>query len=343
MGRKTQRNVITSTEKTAQINPFNLQLKEEFLDYLRSVQRSPKTIAGYDNDLLIVLTYILDHCNNKKFTELTKRDIIAMQNWFINDNNNSPARVRRIKSAVSSMSNFIENVLDEEPEFEGYKPIVRKVANPVLQPVREKTVLSEEEVESLLQMLHEEGEHKKACFLALAVYSGRRKSELPRFKVSDFEEKNLICDGALYKTTDTIKTKGFGLGKYIYCYTLAKGFKPYFDAWMQQREELGIESEWLFPDEKDPTQQIPESTMNSWAGVFSRRLGKDVYLHSLRHFFTTYLVRSGLPDSVIVSIVGWSDPSMIKVYTDIDADEQIGLYFKDGEINVENKKSLSDL
>ena len=43
-------NDITSPELLRQVNPDNMRLKQDFLDYLRSVQRSPKTIAGYDND-----------------------------------------------------------------------------------------------------------------------------------------------------------------------------------------------------------------------------------------------------------------------------------------------------
>ena len=209
-----------------------MRLKDDFLMYLQSVQRSKKTIAGYDNDLLIVFTYILEHLNNKDFAKLTKRDISSMQNWLINENGNSPARVRRIKSAVSSLSNYIMSVLDDEEEFKDFKSIVRKIENPAMQQVRKKTVWEEEDLDDILNELVESKQFKKACCLALAMCNGRRKAELCRFKVSDFKDENLICSGALYKTSEPIQTKGFGLGKYIYCYTLAKKFKPYFDLYM---------------------------------------------------------------------------------------------------------------
>ena len=179
--------------------------------------------------------------------------------------------------------------------------------------------------------------------LALAMYSGRRKSELVRFKVDDFKESNLVCDGALYKTSETMKTKGFGLGKYIYCYTLAKSFKPYLDRWLKYRQENNIESQWLFPMREDPEKQMKPETLNSWAMTFSNMLGEDFYWHAMRHAFTTNLVRAGIPDSVIKEIVGWSDVGMVSVYTDIDAEEQIGMYFKGGDIHVPDKKDISDL
>lgn len=344
MPRKTQQNSITSAEKTAMINKDNLRLKDDFLSYLRSVQRSERTISGYDNDLLIVLTYIMENLGNKDFAKLTKRDIASIQNWLINCNGNSPARVRRIKAAMSSMSNYIELILDDEPEFAGYRSIVRKIENPAMQAVRKKTVWDDEDLDNLLDLLSASCKHKKACMVALAMCSGRRKTELCRFRVDDFKDENLVCGGALYKTSEPMRTKGFGMGKYIYCYTLAKKFKPYLDSWMKQREELGIDSEWLFPDKDDPTLQMQDTTMNSWALTFSRLTGENFYWHSLRHYFTTNLSKAGLPDGVIQEIVGWTSSDMVRVYKDIDAEDQIAMYFnEDGEIRTDIQKSVSDL
>ena len=332
MGRRTTMNDLTDAVSISQISPDNARLRDEFLDYLRSVQRSEGTIRGYQNDLNIFFVYCKDHLGNKKFVDVTKRDLIAFQNWLIGSNGNSPARVRRIKSALSSLSNYITNILDDDPEFMDFRSVVRKIESPVNQPVREKTVLTSDQVETMLEELTRQGREMEACIVALAAYSGRRKAELVRFRVTDFEEKNLVCDGALYKTTDTIRTKGFGKGKYIYCYTLAKKFKPYFDRWMEKRSQLGIESEWLFPSRSDPAEQLRTSTIDRLMDRCGDILGVPVYAHAFRHAFVTELVRSGLPDGVIQEIVGWSSADMVKVYTDIDADEQIGMWFSGGEI-----------
>ena len=299
MPRKTKQNDITSPELLNQINPHNKELLNDFLDYLRSVQRSETTIAGYENDLQIAFVWCLQHNDNKFFVDWTKRNIIAYQNWLLNENGNSPARIRRLKAALSSLSNYIEAVLDDE--FPGFRNIINKVESPVNRPVREKTVWEDEELEDLLAKLTERKEYEKACMLALAIYSGRRKAELCRFKVSDFDDANLVCDGALYKSSP-IKTKGRGGGKFINCYTLAKKFRPYLDAWMNERQRLNIQSEWLFPAIDDPGKQITIATLNSWANSFSRLTGRDFYFHSLRHAFTTSLVRAGIPDNVITQI-----------------------------------------
>lgn len=343
MARKTRMNNLTSPELLAQVNPDNMRLKNDFLDYLRSVQRSSGTIAGYSNDLDIFFVWVLQNAKNKPFVNITKRDIVAYQGWLINSNENSSSRVRRLKAAISSLSNYCENILsDDEPEFQSFRSIVKKIENPALQPVREKTVWEDAELEDLLNQLIERKAFDKACYLALAMYSGRRKSELCRFKVSDFDNSRLVCGGALYKSAP-IRTKGRSGGKYIPCYTLAKRFMPYFQMWMDERERNGIKSEWLFPSRENPNEQISVSTLNSWAETFTKMSGKDFYAHSLRHYFTTSLVRSGIPDNVITQIVGWESADMCKIYTDIEADEQIGMYFSNGDISVPDKKGFADM
>ena len=344
MPRKTKQNDITSPELLSQVNIDNMKLKEDFLSYLQSVQRSPKTIAGYNNDLDIFWVWNLQHNGNKFFPNISKRDFASYQRWLINENGNSPARVRRLKSAISSMSNFCENILDDEEDFKDFRSTVRKIENPAMQQVRKKTVWEDKTLDNLLNELTSTNQYKKACVLALAMCSGRRKSELCRFKVDDFRDENLVCGGALYKTTEPIQTKGFGLGKYIHCYTLAKKFKPYFDAWMDERKSEGIESEWLFPSPHNPKEQMSDTTLNSWANMFSRMTGFDFYWHSLRHYFTTHLAKLGLPDNVIQDIVGWDSADMVRVYKDISAEEQISQYFdENGDIKADARKSLTDL
>lgn len=339
MPRKTKRTKITSEEKLAQINKNNLQLKEDFLLYLKSVQRSPGTITGYNSDLNIVFTYILDNLGNKDFQNISKRDLIRLQNWLVSEELSS-ARIRRIKSAISSLSNYCENILsDDDPEFEGYRSIIRKIESPPLRPVREKTVWSDQELQDLLDRLTMNKEYKKACYVALAMYGGRRKAELARFKMSDFGDDKLVCGGALYKS-DPILTKG---NKYLNCYTLAKKFKPYLDAWVSEREELGIESPWLFPSPSNPEEHISIGAFDNWADQFSRMTGRDFYPHSLRHFYVTSLSRAGLPESVIVRVLGWSDPSMFFIYNDQDDEELFDQYFGEDGIKQVESKTLSDL
>lgn len=326
MARKTKYNNITTPELLENVNKNNKQLKKEFMDYLKSTQHSDGTIRGYSHDLDIFFVWNLQHNDNKDFVDVTKRNIVAYQNWLIYENENSPARVKRLKATLSSFSDFIENICDDEyPEF---RAIVKKVASPVGAPVREKTVFTKEELNNLLSTLVEQGRFDQACFVSLGMNSGRRKAELLRFKVSYFDDSNLICGGALYKTPETVRTKGRGTnGKQLILYTLAKDFKPYFDMWMKRRKELGIESEWLFPREKNTSEHMLSSVVDGWSSKFTNICGKDWYVHSLRHYFTTALLDANIPSGIVQSIVGWTSADMVGLYDDRDAEDQFDKYF----------------
>lgn len=340
-GRDTKQNKIVTPELLEQVNKQNKELVKDFLMYLRSIDRSETTVEAYRQDLNIIMVFLLQYCDNRFFVDMTKRDIIKFQNWLIEDHGNSPARIRRLKAVVSSMSNYVENVLDDE--YPNYRSIVKKIESPVNTPVREKTVMTEEECRMIADTLVERGEIEKACMFSLADNSGRRKSELVRFKTSYFEDENVLY-GSLYRTPEKVKSKGRGKqGKMLNFYVLKKNFDPYLKLWLEEREKRGVDSEWLFPDHDDPSEHVDASLLNSWAKTFSKILGKPFYWHALRHRFTTKLSEAGIPDEIIQNILGWADISLVSVYKDRDELADLGKYFKDGEIIAAQQGNLSSL
>lgn len=344
-GRSTVYNLITSEEKLKEINDENKQLEEDFLDYLVSTDRANSTIIQYRSVLHIFWVWNLDNNKNKSFIELTKREIARFQNNALNTWGWSPRRMRMAKSVMRSLENYILNILDED--YPDYKRIWDKIESPVNDSVREKSVFTSDELQKLLDYLVENKEYAKACFLSLAINSGRRKAELTRFKVSYFVDDNLICEGALYKSPEKMVTKGRGQrGKLLYVYTLAKPFKPYLDLWLEERNRLGVDTDWLFPLYKEGKyidEQTTTSTFDSWARSFSKILNKAWYPHSMRHRFVTALSEQGIPDGVIKDIVGWSDVGLVDVYRDTEAEDSFDKYFGADGIKQVEKKGLEDL
>lgn len=53
MGRKVQYNNIVSPELLSQVNPDNIELGKDFIDYLRSIDRAGSTLEAYEHDLNI--------------------------------------------------------------------------------------------------------------------------------------------------------------------------------------------------------------------------------------------------------------------------------------------------
>jgi integrase len=344
-GRSTVYNSITSEEKMAQVNQDNIDLENDYLDYLRSVDRAKTTIYQYQMNLHVFWCWNLEFNKNKFFVDLTKREISKFQNHALNVWGWSPKRIRTVKATLSSLSNYIENILDDE--YEGYKPIVRKIESPANEAVRDDSILSEEEAQNLLDKLIEMKQYEKACFIALSMYSGKRKSELVIFKVSYFDKENLICAGALYKTPEKIKTKGRGSkGKMIYAYTLAKPFQPYFDMWIEERNRLGIKSEWLFPQYEDGQwidKHIPTTTVDSWNRYFSKLVGKPIWQHSWRHWYTSYMLDQNLPESVVQTLQQWGSVDMVRLYDSRPEENQLDKFFGEDGIKQIERKRLEDL
>lgn len=343
MGRTTVYNNITSPELIEQILPENKLLGADFIEYLQSIDRSPNTIDQYKSDLSIFWVWNLQYNDNKPFVKITKREFARFQNHCLNEWQWSSNRIRRVKSVLSSMSNFIENILDEEEDFAGYRAVIRKIESPVKEEVREKTVFEPEELEQLLNHLVEQKKYMQACVLALAMYSGRRKAELPRFKVSYFSEDNVIF-GSLYKTPEKVKTKGRGSrGKMLDLYVLKKEFDPYLKLWLKYREENGITSEWLFPSSTNPDEPIKPETLDHWVGTYTKFLGKDFYWHALRHLFCTQCLKKNLPSSVVQEIIGWESADMVNLYNDTSTEETLAKYFDENGIKDVKAAGLADI
>lgn len=347
LGRFTVYNKIATPDKLAKINEDNKQLGEDWLEYLQSIDRSPQSLVAYRSDLNIFWVWCAEFNNNKFFTDLTKREIAKFQNHAINTWGWSPNRVRRVKSCLSSLSNYIQNVLDDEEEFENFKPIIRRIENPAKENVREKTVLPDEQVDYLLETLVNRKQYERACAIAIVAYSGMRKSELLEMKTEFFNEEHFVYD-AMWKT-DKIRTKGFGkLGKPLNKFILY-GAKPYIDLWMNERKEKGIDNEYLFVSKtkvKDPENNYVYNRrkyLDHWVDEFTEILGVDFYFHCMRHYTCTKLHRMNLPSHVIQEFFGWSSSEMLKIYNDLTAEDEFGKYFDKDGIKEVKQGSLSDM
>ena len=328
MSRAKELNNITNEQLLSRILPENKRLMDDFLIYLQSVDRSPNTIKQYRNSLEIFFVYNLEENQNKRFVDISKRDFVRFQNHTLNVWKWSPARIRCVKSVLSSLSRYIEDILDDE--YPDFRCIIHKIESPARSAVWEKSVFSEDELQRLLDHLVDQKEFKKAAVLALAMYSGRRKSEIPRFKMSFFRDENVLFD-TFWKTDEKVRTKGRGSkGKRIHLYVMKDKFEPYLRMWLEERKRKGILSEWLFPSSRDQSKPITIETMDYWKAGFTEFLQKDFYWHSMRHFFTTMLARMEVPVNVIKDILQWESADMVTLYTDISADENIGTYFNKG-------------
>ena len=307
------------------VSSENKNLVKDFIRYCKSNDKSAQTIHQYEEWLKVFFCWNYAENGDKFFVKLKKRDFVYYFGWC-RDHEMSSNRIAALKSVLSSLSSEIE--LLYEDEYPMFRNQLRGLEPIHISTVREKTVLSNEQIIDILNTLVEKGEYQTACYLALACSSGSRKAELIQMKPSFFTQEREVFNGYMYCTPE-IRAKGRGKkGKLIKKYVIKESFRPYFDKWMEYREQNGINSEYLFVTKKDGV-IIPAtiSTANSFAAKISKMFNIDYYSHSSRHFFCTLLKRKKLPDDVITQIFSWSSSDMVAIYSDIPEEEILGEFF----------------
>lgn len=339
MGRSTNKVLKADHEILEKINDENKDLMDDYINYLYTTDKSEATITVYKSNLNIIMCWLYDRCGNKPFFEITKRDIMNFQNFMVR-NKLSSSRIRHIRSTMSSISDYIERMLDDV--YPDFRNLIGKIPPPPSNATREKTVLSEGDLEELLSVLVSTKRYQVACFVAMSAYGGARKSETIQYQASWFNDDNLI--NGLWKTPP-IRTKGSGsAGKRLNKFILKSKVEEYLNLWLKQREELGVDIDDLFVTKEDKKWiRAKISTASSFMDTCSALMDINCYAHSLRHYYVTYLAKSNIPLDVIADIVGHESSSTTKIYNDTPKEDGFLKYFSEDGIRAVEQKKLSDL
>jgi integrase len=319
MGRKTFRKIITSKELTDQINPKNTELLKRFLKE-KSTRTSDKTIVVYDSNMNMFLTWNLLNNDNKFFIDIKKIEFADFFSYAVDELKLGSAKLNNMRSTLSSFSNFIEKFYDEEyPNFRNV--ILRTVESTPKEIRRIKTILTDEQIEDLLEYLNRTNK-QQACWLALAVTSGARFSELLLWETDLIKEDRTAFEGLFFETTRQIKTKGRGkAGKLLYKYILRDKFLPYYKAWVEERSKIlaekNIEHTSLFI--KQDGEPATPATIRGWIEGFENHIKVPFYAHALRHYLVTLLSKKNIPQPLIKELMGWTSIEMVTIYDDTTA------------------------
>lgn len=311
MTRKTFRKIITSEEHDKNINKKNIEIRDRFLrEKSRSV--SETTVKGYFSDLRIFFTWNLLHNDNKFFVDIKKLDYSDFFYFASETLKWGNSRQNRMRSSLSSLSSYIEKYFDDEYPY--FRNIVIKVIDSApKEKRREKTILSDEDVENVLSHFSK-NDKQIACWFALSVYSGMRFSELLRINVSTINNAKDAFDG-LFLYTEPIKVKGRGGNRKDNKYILKNEFLPYFEAWESERKEISKDNVDALFVKKDGS-PASAGTVRSWVRTISSVLGKSYYPHASRHRITTLLSLKGIPHNLIQALMGWKSADLVEIYDD---------------------------
>lgn len=323
MPRHTFRKKITSDEALEKVNPVNLNLMKKFLKE-KSLRSSEKTIGVYESNLNIFFVWNLEYNDNKLFTDIKKLEFLDFFSYASDELKLGSARINNLRSTLSSFSNFIEKFYDEE--YPNFRNVILKVIDPApKESRREKTILSDEQIESLLEYLTKEKKYQQACWVALAICSGARFSELLSFEIDLIDENRTAFGDLFLETTRQIRTKGRGKqGKLLYKYILKDKFMPYYNNWLPEREKIlkenNKDTKALFIKANgDPA---TPGAVTGWISEFESYLKVPFYAHALRHYLVTLLSKKNIPHPLIKEIFGWTSIEMVEIYDDSTAKDR---------------------
>lgn len=322
--RKTNRLQEVTEEEIKLINPENIKMLKKFIRYIKATDLSPATIKVYRSNLIIFFNWLRENEDNKDLSEVDETDILMFQGWCM-ERDMSSSRIRNLRSSISSISDFIlKTEKHKNPKFAEFDNYVKFVDAPPQVYVREKTVLSEEEVQFLLKELINQKKYQIACCVATMVSSGMRVSEVIQTRV-DWVRGDEVKEASGMYISPPIRTKGAGKrGKIMEKFLIKELLDPYLDLWLEERKEMGITNPELFVRKiNGEWQPVQQSTVQSWMNTCSKIVGKVIYAHAFRHFISTWLKRNGAEVSEIKDFHGHEGVATTELYIDIDRSENL--------------------
>lgn len=273
-----------SEEKWALVNKFNKDSLDDFLTEYRSQKKSPRTIEAYKQDLRIVLIHILDRYDNKKVTDMTKKDFRNIMLWLsegvggTKDDNQgrSNARSSRIKSAINSYLDFLEN--DDSYDYD--QNMAKKVKG--LPKERVKTdegafFFSFAEFIKVRSRLIEAGDLQTAALWSLAFDSGARRTEIAQVEKHSFFDPNTHW-------TNVVRGKRGKKFPLVYL----DDTREIVLKWLEQRGEDNIDCLWVVgsgDDRHAATSELLYSRIMKCDKILSEIRGEpaNTFFHSIRH------------------------------------------------------------
>ena len=258
-----------------QVNKENKRILDDFLAEYRQRKKSKGTIAGYHNDLRIIMIYILLELDNRCVLDLKKKDFRGLSLYFTEECEMSAARTNRLKSAINSLLTFCEE--DDDYEYEiNYAKKVKGIPKSRVKDDEDDFFFSYEEFIKVRDILVEKEKWQLAVLWSLGFDSAGRKNEL--FQV----EKHGLLDGN--KTNVVIGKRG---KKFPLVYL--DDTKELIRKYLEWRGEDNIDSLWIkgSGENKEPISDpnVLYGRVVSISKILSEVRGEqcNIFTHTMRH------------------------------------------------------------
>lgn len=287
-------------------------------EFLQQSHLSPHTRKQYKSALYIFARYVKENMMNKPIYDLKVRDALKYQN-YLDDLELSSSAVRFKRSAVSSLSNFIELYYGED--FPKFRQIFNKaIPSPSKNIIHEKIPLTKDEFEFLIETLREQNELQMIAYILFSYYSGARRSEVVQLKkeIVGYEQvKDEMSGESLgYYQTHLLRTKGKSKVGNIRRLDFNEIARKAVEDWLIFRGDDDCESVFVKKTKDGKVTPLNPEAFNGWCtNKFSKIIGKRLTPHNFRRTRATHLVvHEGKDISVAQDLLGHQSSETTSIY-----------------------------
>jgi integrase len=270
-------------EKWNTVDEEHRNLVQEFLDVN---QFREKTRKQYTSSLKQFFYWVQSSLNGKKLYKISKRDFLRYIS-FLSNRGMSSSGIGLKKAAVSSLNNYIENVVaEDDSNYETFRNFTRGLPAIPKTQTYEKVKITREEYELMMNTLEEDENYLGMAWLATAFNVGARRAEIVKFKSEILDYP--IPEGQSYVLSHTIFGKGRGEGKPLQYMVNTEALK-YMKLWIEKRE---FDHEYIFTTKYNgEVNQMSESWADYFCSdVLSDILGRRINPHIFKASAITYLL-----------------------------------------------------
>lgn len=268
-------------ELWSQVNKENKNIMEDFLQEYKQRKMSKGTIAGYRNDLRIIMIYILKELGNRCVLDLKKKDFRNLSLYFTEECEMSAARTNRLKSSINSLLTFCED--DDDYDYEvNYAKKVRGIPKNRVKDDEDDFFFTYDEFIKVRDILVKQEKWQLAVLWSLGFDSAGRKNELFQVKKEGLLNSN--------KTNVVVGKRG---KKFPLVYL--DDTKELIRKYLEWRGDDDIESLWIkgTGDKKEPISDssVLYDRIVSISKILSEVRGEEcnIFTHTMRHSRLEYL------------------------------------------------------
>lgn len=288
-----------------------LDLKNDFLNELKSLNYSENTILAYSKEIDYFIEYFRGYYEEMDLIDINRPFIQSSLTFREKMSKYGKISPNTKKMYLKALYQFFVYITDALNGIKDFTSLFNKIK--IQTEKNEKNYLNAEEIKRLLNYINilQKKEHsyiicRNVLFLKLLLYTGMRASEIVNLKLSDITTYE--DDISMYQI------RVFGKGKKeAYCYVDKIKIQDEIEEIISLRKKLGIASEYIFVSKKG--RQITRYEYYTIVSKILKKAGINKKgLHIFRHTLGFQLAQKGVRIEDIQEILRHSNINTTRIY-----------------------------